>query len=267
MEKRPVQIMGILNVTPDSFYDGGRYTTVKSGLERALAMEEEGADIIDLGGESTRPGSEPCSPEEERERVLPLLDAILSRLSARVSIDTRRAALAAEAVRMGVRIINDVSAASHDPDMAAVMAESGAEIILMHMKGEPRTMQNNPEYDDVINEVRVSLLEAVERVRRAGVKDKKIILDPGIGFGKSLEDNYRLLAHLDELAGEGYPLCVGLSRKSLIGRLYDTNEDRLPGTLALNMLAVDKGAAIIRVHDVRPHRLALDTLEMMRRAS
>jgi dihydropteroate synthase len=230
-------------------------------------MEEEGADIIDLGGESTRPGSDPCSPAEERERVLPVLEAVLSRLSVPVSIDTRRAALAAEATRMGAGIINDVSAASHDPDMAAVMAESSAGVILMHMKGEPRTMQNNPEYDDVINEVRVSLVEAAEKVRRAGVKAENIILDPGIGFGKSLEDNYHLLAHLDELAATGYPLCVGLSRKSLIGRLYETEEDRLPGTLTLNMLAVEKGAAMIRVHDVRPHRLALDTLEMMRRVS
>ena len=254
--------MGILNVTPDSFSDGGNFLDPEKAAEQAATMLDEGARIIDVGGESTRPGSDPVSPDEELNRVLPAIQGILERRpDTIISIDTYRAATARAALKTGAAIVNDVTALRGDPRMADVVAEAGCPVVLMHMLGEPKTMQKDPHYDDVVREVRDFLAERVAHAQDAGIAPDKIILDPGIGFGKTLEHNLTLLENLDAIAELGYPILVGLSRKRFLGTItgVERARDRVAGTLAANVLACERGATFFRVHDVRANREALET--------
>jgi len=242
--------MGILNVTPDSFSDGGAHSTAEAAILHAEAMIAEGADIIDIGGESTRPGADPVSSEDEANRTLPVIRA-LAGSGAVISIDTMKAEVAEAAVNAGARIINDVSACTSDKDMVRVVAESGAGIVLMHMKGEPRTMQSNPSYEDVVQEVAAYLKARANSLVTAGVAQESIMLDPGIGFGKTMTHNLRLLANLEKISEAGFPVLAGISRKSFIGTITgrDVNE-RLAGTLAGLVWCLTKGIHVLRVHDV-----------------
>jgi dihydropteroate synthase len=260
-------LVGVLNVTPDSFSDGGDFLDPAKAASHASAMLDEGAGIIDVGGESTRPGSDPVTQEEETRRVVPVIEEILAdRPSAIVSIDTYNAASAEAALEAGARIVNDVTALRGDPRMAGVVAEARCPVVLMHMLGEPKTMQRDPRYEDVVREVRDFLAGRAEHAVAAGVEPESIILDPGIGFGKTLEHNLALLRHLDELVALGFPVLVGASRKSFIGRITDTEEarDRVHGTVAANVIAYEKGATFFRVHDVGANREALAVARAVR---
>lgn len=244
--------MGVVNVTPDSFYPGSRYRSVDEATEAAIRLAEDGADILDIGGESTRPGGEDVSVADESARVLPVLENLRARTEALISIDTRKAAVAESALRAGADIVNDVSALEGDPRMADVVAEARAGVILMHMQGTPKTMQQSPRYDDVVSEVASFLARAAERAESRGIRAESIALDPGIGFGKTVEHNLQLLAGLPKLRGIGKPVVVGASRKSFIGQLLSAApEHRLFGTAASVAAAVLGGAHIVRVHDVR----------------
>ena len=244
-------VMGIVNVTPDSFYARSRLRTALEAAEAALAMEAEGAALVDLGGESTRPGSEAVGEQEELERVIPAVEAIRARSSVPISVDTRKASVAAAAIAAGADIVNDISALSYDPAMAALVARSGTAVVLMHMRGEPRTMQEDPSYADCAAEVASFLAAAAERALAAGIARDRIVLDPGIGFGKRLEDNLDLLARLGLVAALGYPVLVGLSRKRIVGALTGRGVDgRLAGSLGAACAAFEAGARIFRVHDV-----------------
>ncbi len=256
---RPL-IMGILNVTPDSFYDGGRYARLDAALHRVEAMLEEGVDIVDVGGESTRPGAEPVPLEVEMERVVPVVEAIRARFDVPISVDTTKAAVAEEALKRGANWINDVSALRFDPEMVAVARRFNAPVVLMHMKGTPRTMQENPTYTDVVAEVHAFLRERVAFARRKGLA--RILVDPGIGFGKRLEHNLALLHHVDRF-GELAPVLIGVSRKSFIRMLGagENPEDRLEGTLAAAAWCFLKGVRVFRVHDVGAHRKFLKVLQ------
>jgi len=263
------RIMGILNLTPDSFYAGSRVEDAGGAADRAARMVAEGADLLDLGAESTRPGSDPVPEEEERARLVPALRAIRSLLpEVPLSVDTNKAAVAREALAAGADMINDITALE-DPEMARVVAESGAALVLMHMKGTPRTMQEAPAYGDVLGEVRDFLAERIRRAEEAGVPRDRIVLDPGIGFGKRKEDNLRILRHLEAFRGFGLPLLIGHSRKSLIGRILDSPDpaDRLEGTLAISALCAAEGVEILRVHDVRENLRVLRTVAMVRHGS
>lgn len=246
-------IMGVLNVTPNSFFDKGKFFDKKNAIDHALAMVSQGADIIDIGGESTRPGAKEISAREEHDRVMPVIEAVIKKIKKPVSIDTRKAVVAREALKAGASIINDVSALRHDPAMADVAARYNAAVILMHMKGEPETMQNSPRYKDLIREISVYLKESVKIAVKAGVKKEDIILDPGIGFGKTLAHNLEILRRLKYFKALGYFLCIGTSRKSFIGKILgsDHPDDRLTGTIATCVAAIMNGADILRVHDVR----------------
>src|SRR5918997_713900 len=220
-------LVGVLNVTPDSFSDGGDYADPERAVARAATMLDEGALVVDVGGESTRPGSDPVSPEEERRRVVPVIQGILAdRPDAIVSIDTNRAGTAGAALDAGARVVNDVTALRGDPRMADVVADARCPVVLMHMLGEPKTMQRDPRYDDVVREVRDFLAARAERATAAGVQEENVILDPGIGFGKTLEHNLALLNHLDSIVELGFPVLVGASRKSFIGRITGVQEAR-----------------------------------------
>jgi dihydropteroate synthase len=267
---QPFRLMGVVNVTPDSFSDGGLFLDAQAAIAHARELVGEGAEIVDVGGESTRPGAEPVSGEEELRRVLPVVEGILAgdRTPTRpqISIDTSKASVARACIAAGATLVNDVSALRGDPEMAALVAESGAECCLMHMLGEPRTMQADPRYDDVVDDVRSFLEERMAYAVDAGVREERIMLDPGIGFGKTLAHNLALLRRLDELASLGRPLVVGTSRKSFIGRILAdaagqtepvAATERLPGTIATNVLAYERGASVFRVHDVAPVRAAL----------
>ena len=253
-------IMGILNVTPDSFYDGGRYARLDAALRRVEVMVREGVDIVDVGGESTRPGADPVPLEEELERVIPVVEAVRARFDVPISVDTTKAPVAEEALKRGANWINDVSALRFDPEMIAVARRFSAPVVLMHMKGTPRTMQKNPTYTDVVEEVHAFLQERVAYARRNGVT--KILVDPGIGFGKRLEHNLALLHHVDRFADLG-PVLIGVSRKSFIGMLGagDTPGERLEGTLAAAAWCFLKGVRVFRVHDVASHRKFLKVLQ------
>ena len=260
-------LVGVLNVTPDSFSDGGDFLDPAEAASHAAAMLDEGAGIIDVGGESTRPGSDPVTREEEARRVVPVVEEIVSeRTDAIISIDTYRAATAEAALGAGASIVNDVTALRGDPRMARVVAEARCPVVLMHMLGEPRTMQRDPRYADVVREVRDFLAGRAEHAVAAGVEPESIILDPGIGFGKSLEHNLALLRHLDELVALGFPVLVGASRKSFLGRITGVEEarDRVAGTVAANVVAYEKGATLFRVHDVRANREALAVARAVR---
>ncbi len=247
-------VMGILNATPDSFYDGGRYTTLEAALARAEQMLAEGADILDIGGESTRPGSDPVPEDEELRRVVPLIEAIhIRHPNAILSVDTTKSRVAELALQAGACIVNDISGMTFDPHMPAVVARAGALVVLMHIKGTPKTMQQNPTYHDVVAEVRATLESHTRRALQAGIPREHIWIDPGIGFGKTVAHNLKLLRGLPQLKALGYPVLVGTSRKSFIGHLLGglPPEERLEGTLATLALAVAWGADVVRVHDVQ----------------
>jgi len=249
-------IMGVLNVTPDSFSDGGKYFGVADAAKAALAMERDGADILDIGAESTRPGSAAITAVEELARLLPVLEALRGRLKIPISVDTRKAAVADIAIGAGAEIVNDVSGLNHDARMAAVVARRRVPLIVMHMRGTPETMQKLPFAKDVMGGVLSGLRKSIAKARRAGVAKSQIVLDPGIGFGKSFEQNYELLAKLPKLAKLGYPLLVGTSRKGFIGATLARNykplgaAERIWGTAATVTASVLNGAHIVRVHDV-----------------
>ncbi len=253
---RPL-IMGIVNVTPDSFYDGGRYDDVQRAVDRALRLEEEGADLLDIGGESTRPGAEPVPLDEELRRVVPVIEKLSQKTTLPLSVDTRKAAVAARALAAGAQVVNDISGCLADPLMAQTVAETGAGLVLMHIQGEPRTMQLNPIYQDVVNDIISALEERIRAVTAAGAAREKIVVDPGIGFGKTAAHNLEILRRLEEFAVLRRPLLIGPSRKSFIGKVLDLPpHERLEGTLAAVALAVFKGARIVRVHDVRAAKRA-----------
>jgi dihydropteroate synthase len=247
-------VMSIVNCTNDSFYADSRAYTPASAVEKALQAEADGADIIDFGGESTRPGAEYVSEDEELARILPAVEGFRRQSCLPVSIDTRKAAVAQAVLSVGADIINDVSAMEDDRDMARVCAAYGAYVVLMHKKGVPKTMQVSPLYGDVVAEVAGYLQSVAERAVAAGIADDRIILDPGIGFGKNTEDNIALIRELARLRALGYPVLIGLSRKTVIGRVTGRDvADRLAGTLVANTISVLAGANIIRVHDTREH--------------
>jgi dihydropteroate synthase len=246
------RVMGILNVTPDSFSDGGRRMNRQAAIDAGLAMAEDGADIVDVGGESTRPGAEPVPPDLEQERVVPVIRALAAK-GLGVSVDTRNASTMRAALGAGARIVNDVSGLAHDPLAAGVVAEHACPVVLMHMRGTPATMSAHAIYRDVVAEVRAELAERIQVALRAGVRRGRIAIDPGIGFAKHADQSQAMLRGLPGLASLGYPLLVGVSRKAFIGRLSgETRADRrLGGSLAAGLFAVLRGASILRVHDVR----------------
>lgn len=262
---RKVLVMGILNVTPDSFSDGGRFIDPDAAAAHALRMQAEGADIIDIGGESTRPGADPVPVEEELRRLLPVLERLRGKLKVPVSIDTYKAEVAEAALRHGARIVNDVTALRGDPRMAELVAREGVGVVLMHMKGTPRTMQENPTYADVVAEVISFLEERIAFAREWGIDPEQVAVDPGIGFGKTVEHNLEIFRRLGEFRALGRPILVGPSRKSFIGAILGLPVgERLEGTLAACAVAVVRGADIVRVHDVLPARRAVDLAFHMR---
>jgi len=249
-------VMGVLNVTPDSFSDGGKFLELGSAIEQAYAIERAGADLLDIGGESTRPGSAETPASEELDRILPVLEALRERLKIPISVDTRRASVAELALRAGAELLNDVSGLKNDPRIAEVAARYGVPLVLMHMRGEPRTMQVGPFARDVIKDVLQGLRRSVAIARKAGVAKSQIILDPGIGFGKNFAQNYELLNELPQLAKLGHPLLVGTSRKGFLGATLARDgspappEERIWGTAATVTASILNGAHIVRVHDV-----------------
>jgi len=257
--------MGVLNVTPDSFSDGGAYSSVDAAVSRGLCMVEEGAVIVDVGGESTRPGAEEAPRDEEMRRTLPVIDALRQRSDVAISIDTRKADVAREAVRAGAGIINDVSALTHDERMAGVAAESGAGVVLMHMRGRPRTMQEDPVYEDVVAEVAAYLAGRLEVCRQAGIEWDALAIDPGIGFGKTVGQNLDLLAGIPALARLERPVLIGLSRKSFLGRLTGREvDDRVNAGVAAHTCTVLRGVHIVRTHDVKETRDAIIVAQAMK---
>jgi dihydropteroate synthase len=257
-------VVGILNITPDSFSDGGEFLDPGAAAEHAATMLDEGADILDVGGESTRPGSDPVSQEEEIQRVIPVLERILSvRPEAVISVDTYRSGTATAALEAGASLVNDVTALRGDPRIASVIQEAACPVILMHMQGEPKTMQKQPHYEDVVREVRDFLAERAEYAVAAGIRPENVILDPGIGFGKNLDHNLDLLRNLDAIVDLGFPVLIGASRKSFMEKITGVQEarDRVSGTVATTVLAYERGATFFRVHDVRANREALAVAE------
>jgi len=259
---RPL-VMGILNVTPDSFSDGGELAGGPAhALERGRAMVDAGAALLDVGGESTRPGAAPVSEAEERARVIPVIEALTRELDVPVSVDTRKAGVTRAALAAGARIVNDVSGLNHDPTLADVVAEGGAGLVLMHMRGEPADMMGHARYHDVVAEVRDELSASVARARAAGVPDSAIVVDPGLGFAKTAEHNLIVIRRLAELEALGQPILVGPSRKSFLGRILDVPPaERVIGTVAACVAAYLAGARIFRVHDVAPVAQALQVAE------
>ncbi len=261
MSEPAFRIMGVINVTPDSFSDGGRYLAAQDAIAHGLQLEAEGAAILDVGGESTRPGADPVPEAEELRRVLPVIDGLLERgTRAQISVDTSKSAVAARALEVGAKLVNDVTALRGDPEMAGVVAAAGADCCLMHMLGDPRTMQRDPRYDDVVDDIKAFLSERLAAAVAAGIAEERILLDPGIGFGKTTEHNLELVRRLDELVALGRPVVIGTSRKSFLGRLTgrESPDDRVAATIATNVLAYERGARVFRVHDVAPVHDALE---------
>lgn len=258
-------VMGIVNATDDSFWQGSRFPSTSQGVDLALRMVEEGADILDIGAESTRPGAPYVSAEQEIERLIPLIQGIRSSSSVPISIDTRKAKVFSAALEAGVDMLNDVSALEDDEELAPLAARSGVPVVLMHKKGNPATMQDSPSYTDVVKEVSQYLLGRARRAIEAGIHKDRIIFDPGIGFGKRLEDNRALISGLAEIVQCGYPVLMALSRKSCIGAFTGRDvADRLAGTVVANVLSVQQGAKLLRVHDVRE---TIDMLKVYREIS
>ncbi len=257
-----ISIMGILNVTPDSFSDGGQYLDPSHAFDHALQMMDDGASIIDIGGESTRPGSKPVSAEEELARVLPVIRK-LSSYRIRLSIDTSKPEVARQCLQNGVHIVNDISGLQN-PEMLDVVAHAKASVVIMHMRGTPQTMQQLTQYEDVVSEVRNYLMQQAEKALLAGVSEA--IIDPGIGFAKTAHQNFELLQRTEEFCSIGYPVLMGISRKSFLGTLPSSKnmEDRLEATLAANTIAAMKGASILRVHDVRECKRAVEVVEALK---
>jgi dihydropteroate synthase len=250
-------LMGVVNVTPDSFSDGGLFLDPGDAVAQGVRLAAEGAEILDVGGESTRPGSDPVSAEEELRRVLPVIEGLRA-TGAQLSIDTSKAAVAAPALDAGASYVNDVTAFRGDPELAGLVADRGVDCCLMHMLGTPRTMQDDPRYDDVVADVKAFLEERLSVAVAAGVAEERVMLDPGIGFGKTVEHNLELLRRLDEIVALGRPVVVGVSRKSFLGRITGREVgDRAVATAAANVLALERGASVFRVHDVAETRDAL----------
>ncbi len=245
------RVMGVLNVTPDSFYDGGRYWDPYTAVRHGQRMADEGADIIDVGGESTRPGAKPVDPEEELRRVIPVIETLVDRIEQPVSIDTRSAEVARSAIRAGARMVNDVSGLTADPEMAGAVAAAGVPVVIMHSDGTPEDMQRHPSYEDTVSEIVDWLDDRIAFAIANGIERSQIIIDPGIGFGKRLSDNLLLIQSLAAFRKLDRPILIGPSRKSFIGRVLDAEkEDRLEGTAAAVSMSVANGASIVRVHDV-----------------
>jgi len=255
---RPI-IMGILNITPDSFSDGNRFLDLDSALQQAEQLVNEGSDILDLGAESSRPGAQPVSLQEELDRMMPVVEAVKKRIDIPLSIDTYKYPVADAAAKAGAEMINDITGLEHDPQIAALVAEHNLAICLMHMRGTPQTMQSDTSYSNLIQEITAKLQIATDKCLAAGVKKESIVWDPGIGFSKSTEGNLLILKKLEKFTKSGYSVLIGTSRKSFIGRVLDLDvSERLYGTIASNVLALNNGASIFRVHDVKAHRQALD---------
>lgn len=260
-----VLVMGILNMTPDSFYIRDCPFDVNTAVEAGLSMIQDGADMLDIGGESSRPGAAPVSHQQELARVLPVLEGLRAETTVPISIDTTKASVAEAALDAGADIINDISAMRFDPNMATIVSKANAKVVLMHMQGTPRTMQQQPRYHDVVEEVSEFLMERAQYARAAGIPPHHIILDPGIGFGKLLTHNLSLLRQLPKITGCGYPVVVGLSRKSFLGQILDLPvTERLEATIAANTVAILGGASIIRVHDVKEARRTADIAVRLR---
>jgi dihydropteroate synthase len=252
--------MGVVNVTPDSFSDGGLYLDTAAAVAHGVQLAAEGAEILDIGGESTRPGASPVGSEEEMRRVVPVIEGLTGDgVTVQISIDTSKLAVARAALDVGASLVNDVTAFRGDPSLAGLVAERGCDCCLMHMLGEPRTMQEDPRYDDVVDDVKAFLLARMEFAVAEGVAEERILLDPGIGFGRTVEHNLELLRRLDELVALGRPVVIGTSRKSFLGRLTGRPDPagRLPETIATNVIAYERGARVFRVHEVAPVRGAL----------
>jgi dihydropteroate synthase len=265
--EKPV-LMGVLNITPDSFSDGGRFFGHDEALRRLEEMQAEGADIIDVGGESTRPGSGPVSEEEELRRVLPAIEAAVARLGLPVSVDTTKSGVARAALDAGAEIINDISGLRFDAELAELAAASGAGLVLMHIRGKPRTMQREVHYDDLMGEIVGELSESTERALSAGCRREQLVVDPGIGFGKKAEHNLAIINELGRVGELGYPVLIGPSRKSFIGKTLGLEVGkRLEATIAACVVALLRGARIFRVHDVIEARRALDMAEAIVRGS
>jgi dihydropteroate synthase len=258
----PVRIMGIVNVTPDSFSDGGEFLDPESAIAHGRELAAEGADVLDIGGESTRPGAEGVTADEELARVAPVIEALAGDDGPPISIDTSKVAVAQAALGLGAGMVNDVTAFRAEPELAGLCAERRCEVVLMHMLGDPRTMQENPVYKDVVDEIKEFLAERIEFAVSAGIEEDRIWIDPGIGFGKNVEHNLELHRRLGELAELGRPISFGSSRKSFIGKLTGAAVDhRLGGTIASNVIAYANGAGMLRVHDVAPMRQAVTVTE------
>jgi dihydropteroate synthase len=254
--------MGVINVTPDSFSDSGAYFDKDKAVAQGLELEKQGADILDIGGESTHPGSDPISVKEELKRIIPVIKELRKRTKVLISVDTTKAKVAEAALAEGADIINDISAFRFDDRMPLLASETGAPVILMHMKGVPKSMQNNPYYEDLYEEIRCFLAERIDRATAYGIKREKIIIDPGIGFGKSLEHNLAIINNLQFLEGLGRPILVGISRKSFIGKILNLPpQERAEGTIASAILSILKGAHILRVHDVEQVKRAITVAE------
>ena len=260
--RRPL-VMGILNVTPDSFFDGGKFFAAEKAVEHGLRMVEEGAQIIDVGGESTRPGAEPVAAEEELRRVLPVIEQLRVKIDTVISIDTSKAQVARAAIQAGASIVNDVTGGRSDAGIMPLVAETQSAFIIMHMQGNPRTMQVEPRYTDVVAEVADFFRQQYARALECGIHPMAIVFDPGIGFGKTLQHNLELLARLDELRGHDRPLVIGVSRKSFLAKLIDSSEmrDRLAPAVALTSFLRARGANVFRVHDVKENVNALRVTE------
>jgi dihydropteroate synthase len=260
-------LMGVLNVTPDSFSDGGKFFKVEDAVRCGIKMAEEGADIIDVGGESTRPGSDPITIEDELSRVIPVIEGLSKEIDIPISIDTYKSEVAKIALDAGAEMINDISALRFDPKMKEVAAEYQVLVVLMHIKGTPKNMQVNPYYDDVIKEIIEYLNESIQIAKDAGIKEENIIIDPGIGFGKRLEDNLNILKNLKKFSILSCPILVGPSRKSFIGKILDLPvEERLEGSLAALTVAIMNGANIVRVHDVKESKRVVSIVDAILRA-
>jgi dihydropteroate synthase len=259
--------MGVLNVTPDSFSDGGLFFDKDKAISHGLRMVEEGADIIDVGGESTRPGSKPIELEEELRRVIPVIESIAKEVDVPISIDTYKSTVAQRATEAGAEIVNDISGLNFDPDLAKVAAKGNIPLILMHIRGTPETMQKNVHYDSIFSEILQYLKDSIQRAESAGLDPRQIIIDPGIGFGKTVEDNLLIIKNLHEFRILGKPILLGTSRKGFIGKILNTKiEDRLEGTLSSMAIGVLNGAHIIRSHDVHQAKKAIAVADAIRLA-